>query len=159
MLFGDLFGQSIFVLGEHDVLAKLGAGFHGAKAFAVHGFQTLPFWLAMAGMVLAWYLYWLEPETPAKIAAQFKALHSVLENKYGFDSFNERFFAGGTRGIGSYLWRVGDATVIDGLIVNGSARVVDWFSGRVRLIQTGLLYTYAFVMVIGLLVLIFWFVH
>ena len=158
MLFGDYFGESIQVLARHDTLAELGESFHGALAFALHGVITLPFWLAMAGVATAWFLYMYRPDLPGVIRERLALAYAVLERKYGFDDFNEWFFAGGARGMGKALWRVGDVTLIDGLMVNGSARVVGWIAGVVRHVQTGYLFTYAFAMIIGLLVLIFLFV-
>jgi NADH-quinone oxidoreductase subunit L len=154
MLFGGHFGESIFVLPENDVLGELGKSFHGVIAFTAHGFVALPFWLAMAGVASAWFLYMARPELPAQIAKRFALGYEILMRKYGFDEFNEIFFAGGARGIGGLLWRIGDATLIDGIMVNGTARLIGWFSTIVRQIQTGYLFHYAFAMIIGLLVLI-----
>jgi len=158
MLFGDYFGSSIVVLEEHRTLAALAEHFHGALSFAVHGLVTLPFWLAVAGVATAWYLYVYRPDLPAVIRARARLLHEVLARKYGFDEFNEWFFAGGARGVGRTLWRVGDEILIDGLMVNGSARLVGWVSGVVRHVQSGYLFHYAFAMIIGLLLLIALFV-
>ena len=110
-------------------------------------------------MVVAWFLYLKQPELPARIAAAFGPIHRVLLDKYGFDRFNEWFFAGGARSTGSNLWRFGDVTVIDGWMVNGSARLVGWFSGVARQVQSGHLYHYAFAMILGLLALLGVFVH
>ena len=154
MLFGDYFGSSIAVLPGHDTLAPLAEHFHGALSFALHGVVTLPFWLAVAGVATAWFLYIYRPDVPALIQERFSLLHALLVRKYGFDDFNEWFFAGGARGMGRMLWRVGDVALIDGLLVNGSARLVGWVSGIVRHVQSGYLFHYAFAMIIGLLVLI-----
>jgi NADH-quinone oxidoreductase subunit L len=154
MLFGTHFGDSIHVAAEHDTLAQVAEHFDGALSFAVHGLVTAPFWLAVAGFVTAWVLYVIRPDLPARIRAATGPVHGILERKYGFDEFNQWFFAGGVRGIGRALWHVGDEIIIDGLLVNGSAKLVGWVSGIVRHVQTGLLFHYAFVMIIGLLVLI-----
>ena len=154
MLFGDYFGSSIAVLPGHDTLAPLAEHFHGALSFALHGVVTLPFWLAVSGVATAWFLYVYRPDVPALIQERFSLLHALLVRKYGFDDFNEWFFAGGARGMGRMLWRVGDVALIDGLLVNGSARLVGWVSGIVRHVQSGYLFHYAFAMIIGLLVLI-----
>jgi NADH-quinone oxidoreductase subunit L len=159
MVFGDYFGASILVRPEHDVLHHMAEHFHGVLPFIAHGLQQPPFWLAMSGVVVAWFLYLKQPSLPATIANAFKPLHTLLLNKYGFDRFNEWFFAGGARGTGSALWRWGDVAVIDGLLVNGSARLVGWFSGVMRQMQSGYLYHYAFAMIIGLLALLGVFVH
>ena len=159
LLFGDYFGGSIVVLPEHAVLAEMGEHFHGSWATVVHGVQQAPFWLAMAGVFTAWFLYLKAPALPARIAATFKPLHSLLVNKYGFDEFNNWFFAGGARGAGGVLWRVGDEALIDGLLVNGSAKFVGWWSRLLRNVQSGYLYHYAFAMILGLLALLGVFVH
>jgi NADH-quinone oxidoreductase subunit L len=156
VLFGSYFGEAIHVSAGRDVLAEVGHSFHGAYAFAMHGFQTWPFALAMAGVVTAWVLYILAPQVPEMIRQRLSPLHTLLVNKYYFDAFNERFFAGGARQTGSTLWRVGDETLIDGMAVNGTARAVGWFSGVARKVQSGLLYHYAFAMIIGLLFLLSW---
>lgn len=154
MLFGDYFGDSITVHPEHETLSVLAGHFHGAASFALHGVLTLPFWLAMAGVGCAWFLYIVRPDLPALIRNRMPVVYSILERKYGFDEFNQWFFAGGARGLGSALWRVGDTMLIDGLMVNGSAKLVGWISGIVRHVQSGLLFHYAFAMIIGLMVLI-----
>ena len=156
MLFGGYFGEAIVVRPEHDVLARVGEGFAGAGAFATHGFVALPFWLAAAGAALAWYLYIRNPGLPGEIAERFHAGHRLLVNKYGFDDFYGAFFAGGTRRVGGLLWRFGDVRVIDGWLVNGSARAVGRIASVIRQVQTGLLYHYAFAMIIGLLALMTW---
>ena len=158
MLFGDYFGQSIHVADGHEVLAPLAEHFGSALGFALHGVVTVPFWLAMAGVVVAWYLYSVRPDLPAVIRTRLSAVYDVLERKYGFDEFNDWFFAAGARRVGRALWRFGDAGLIDGFLVNGSARFVGWVATIVRHVQTGYLYTYAFGMIIGLTALIFAFV-
>ncbi len=158
-LFGSHFGGSIFVLPEHDVLREMKDSFHGPGAMVVHGLFTLPFWFAISGIVAAWYLYLVRPDIPDQIARRLSVLYWALDNKYGFDRFNEIVFAGGARGAGAALWRIGDVKVIDGLAVNGSARVVGWLSRIVRHIQSGFLYHYAFAMIIGLAVFLTWIVH
>jgi NADH-quinone oxidoreductase subunit L len=156
MVFGDFFGKSIFVLPEHDVLAKLSQEyFHGWFSMGLHSiYAPGPAWLAAAGVGVAWFLYMKRPDIPGKIQQKFNWLYSVLVNKYGFDRFNEIFFAGGSRGFGNLLWKKGDVKLIDGLIVNGSAQLVGMVSAVMRHIQTGYLYHYAFAMIIGLLLLL-----
>jgi NADH-quinone oxidoreductase subunit L len=155
MLFGDYFGSSVFVRPEQDVLGELGGHYHGALALTLHAFATAPFYLALAGVAVAWYLWSYRPDLPEKIGNKLSLLYWVLTNKYGFDRFNEVVFAGGARLIGNLLWRVGDITLIDGVMVNGSARTVGWVATVVRHLQTGYLYTYAFAMILGLLGLLF----
>ncbi|WP_018867797.1 MULTISPECIES: NADH-quinone oxidoreductase subunit L [unclassified Thioalkalivibrio] len=155
MLFGDFFADSLFVLPEQDVLATKGETYTGVIGFVLHGLMLPAFWLAMAGLATAWYLYMKRPELPGVIAERLKLGVRILEDKYGFDRFNDWFFAGGTVRLGRALWRYGDALIIDGLLVNGTARSVGWIAARIRHMQSGFLYHYAFVMIIGLLVLMF----
>jgi NADH-quinone oxidoreductase subunit L len=156
MVFGHFFGDAIFVLDEHDVLSQL--NYHGVFSFMLHGIVALPFWLAMAGVGTAYYLYMVNPSIPAKLHQSFNWLYRILENKYGFDRFNEVVFAGGSRLIGRVLWKVGDQTIIDGAMVNGAAKTVGFVSKKARLLQSGYLYVYAFAMIVGLLVLLKYFV-
>ena len=158
MLFGSHFGDAIVVAPYNDVLARLGENYHGVFGFVLHGMAAPAFWLAMAGVATAFYLYIVRPDLPAEIVKRFQAAHYVLMRKYGFDEMYEAVFAGGSRKIGSMLWRVGDENLIDGYLVNGSARLVGWFSTVVRRLQTGRLYHYAFSMIIGLVVLMTTFV-
>ena len=156
MVFGHFFGDAIFVLDEHDVLSQL--NYHGVFSFMLHGIVALPFWLAMAGVGTAYYLYMVNPSIPAKLHQSFNWLYRILENKYGFDRFNEVVFAAGSRLIGRVLWKVGDQTIIDGAMVNGAAKTVGFVSKKARLLQSGYLYVYAFAMIVGLLVLLKYFV-
>lgn len=158
LLFGSFFGASIDVAQAHDTLAAMGANYHGALTFALHGLFSLPFLLSMIGVGLAWYFTLYRPQAGERLREQLRAPRAVLEQGYGFDAFNSVVFAGGGRALGRLLWRLGDALLIDGLLVNGAARVVGWTAGRLRLMQTGYLYHYSFAMIIGLLVLLSWFV-
>ena len=158
LLFGDYFGTAIKVLPAHDVVARLGEHFTGPLSFMLHGFLAAPFWLAMAGVFTAWFVYLKRPDMADAARKRFALLYTVLVNKYGFDEFNEFFFARGGRGAGRLLWRIGDALLIDGLLVNGTARAVGWFARVARNVQSGYLYHYAFAMIIGLLLLLTWFV-
>ena len=159
MVFGDYFGNSIVVAHEHNVIAHMATEYHGVVSFIIHGLTQLPFILAMAGLATAWLLYVQSPGMPARIVASLSLLHKILLEKYGADRFNDWFFAGGARGIGRLFWKVGDVALIDGLLVNGSARAIGWWASVVRELQTGYLYHYAFAMIIGLLVLLGVFVH
>ncbi len=154
MLFGDFFEGAIFVSPERDVLGHLGEHFHGWFSFVLHGLTGPAFYLAAAGVGSAWYLYLKRPDIPAVIKERSGVLYTILEHKYGFDDFNEKVIAAGSRGLGRLLWQVGDVKLIDGFIVNGAARSVGWFSGVIRYLQTGFLYHYAFAMFLGLFVLI-----
>jgi len=161
MLFGDYFKGVIFVDHEaHPVMHELAHHFHGAAAMATHAVTTLPFWLALSGVALSWFFYMKRPDIPAAIKARFEWAYTLLDNKYYFDKFNEAFFAGGARKLGAGLWKGGDVAVIDGVIVNGSAKAIGWIASIVRYFQTGHIYSYAFSMIIGLVVLMtFWVVR
>ena len=159
MLFGEYFGASIIVHYEHDVLGHMADNYHGAFGFLTHAFLQPAIYLAFSGLFVAWYCYVKRPDIPQRIAASTSLVYTVLTEKYGFDRFNDWFFAGGARGTGRVLWRAGDVALIDGLMVNGSARTVRRWAGVIRLLQSGYLYHYAFAMIIGLLVLLGLFVH
>jgi NADH-quinone oxidoreductase subunit L len=154
VLYGGYFGGSISIAPSHPGLREMAGEFHGVVPMMAHAVKTIPFWLTVAGIAAAWYLYILKPELHAKLRQKAGVLVTILEEKYGFDRFNDWFFAGGARKFGSGLWRFGDVTVIDGLMVNGSARLIGWFAGVVRLIQSGFIYHYAFSMIIGVFVLL-----
>ena len=157
MLFGEYFKGVIYFSDAHPVMAELEEEFHGAVAMALHGFTTLPFFLAMSGVVLAWFLYLVQPWIPEKVMLAFKPIHTLLENKYYFDKFNETVFAGGARLLGKGMWKAGDQAIIDGMVVNGSAKFVGWIAQLTRLFQSGHIYQYAFSMIIGVFVLlVFW---
>jgi len=156
MVFGDYFGDALTVAAVHDTLGQI--DFHGATAFMLHGIMALPFWLAMAGLATAWYIYTQKPEIARNLAIKFDWVYFILDRKYGFDEFNQAVFAGGSKVLGKFLWLVGDRALIDGLAVNGSAHSVGWFATIVRRVQTGMLYQYAMVMIIGLIGLLGWFV-
>jgi NADH-quinone oxidoreductase subunit L len=157
LLFGDFFKDAIFVdAARHGAMKELAAGFHGAAGMAVHGLQTLPFWLALAGVVVAWWFYLKQPAIPAAIGRSLAPLVRVLENKYYMDWFNEHVLAAGARVLGRGLWKGGDVALIDGVVVNGSARAVGGFAGVVRRVQTGLLSWYALAMVLGVFGLLTW---
>ena len=157
MLFGDFLKDAIYVdAAKHPAMAELAAFFDGAFAMALHGLVTLPFWLAVAGVATAYVFYMVKPEIPAAIKARTGPINRLLENKYYFDAFNERVLAAGARLLGRGLWKGGDVGLIDGLIVNGSARAVGAFAVLVRSVQTGYLYWYALVMILGLVGLMTW---
>ena len=151
MLYGDFFKGVIAVNESHHAMEELTREFHSAWAMGLHAFTTLPFTLALAGVVAAYYCYLVNPKVPAWFYGKFHALHTLLDNKYYMDKFNDAVFAGGARLLGGGLWNVGDKTLIDGLIVNGSAKLVGWFSSVIRHFQSGYIYHYAFVMILGVL--------
>ncbi len=157
LLFGEFFKDAIFVdAAKHPAMAELAKEFHGAAAMALHGLQTLPFWLALGGVATAWLFYLKAPAIPAAIDKVLKPVRVVLENKYYMDWFNEHVLAAGTRLLGKFLWKVGDQAIIDGALVNGSAKAVGLLSGVVRRVQTGHLYWYALVMLLGIFGFMTW---
>ena len=158
VVFGDFFKGVIYVSPEHTGLAHVAEHYHGPLSFVLHAFAGPAIYLAIAGVFTAWYVYMKNPDLADNARQRFNTLYQVLVNKYYADDFNEVVFAGGARGVGQLLWKIGDVLVIDGLIVNGSARLVGWTASVVRKMQTGHLYTYAFSMIIGLLLMISWFV-
>jgi len=153
---GWLVGRVVFGGYFEDSILEVEREFHGLVAYTLHGVTALPFWLAVAGIVVAWLLYYKNIYSPKKIAKAFGPLYAIVESKYGFDELYSVVFAAGARVIGKGFWKGGDQTVIDGLLVNGSARVTYWFAGVVRLIQTGLINTYAFFMLFGILLGVSW---
>ncbi|MDI1349176.1 NADH-quinone oxidoreductase subunit L [Aquabacterium sp.] len=159
MLFGDFFKGAIVVdAAKHLAMAELAHHFHGATAMALHGFSTLPFWLALGGVVTAYVFYMVAPQIPAMFARVLRPLIVIGENKYFLDWFNEHILAAGARLLGRGLWKVGDVAIIDGLLVNGSAKLVGLIGSLTRLFQTGYLYHYALVMILGVFALMTWFV-
>lgn len=155
-VFGDFFANSIFVLPEHNVMKTLSEEYHGAVAMAVHGFTSMPFFLAIAGVVVAYVFYVLKPSLAETTRKLFSPIYSILINKYGFDTFNQTVIAGGTRAIGKLFWHVGDEKLIDGLMVNGSAKTVGYSAKIMRHLQSGYVYHYAFAMITGLIALSLW---
>ena len=159
MLYGDFFKDSIFVNSAlHPAMKELEHAFHGPMQMAIHALTTLPLWLAVSGVVLAYVFYMLKPSWPAAIKASFLPVFNLLENKYYLDWFNENILARGARALGTGLWRGGDQAIIDGALVNGSWKLVGRISGLVRQVQTGYLYHYALVMILGVFVLMTYFV-
>jgi NADH-quinone oxidoreductase subunit L len=156
LIFKGGFGTSIFILEHNDVVGEIGRTFHGALGFAIHGMTQLPFILAILGVASAWALYIKWPHLPGVIDSRLKPVRFILENKYGFDAFNERILARLSRGLGTVFWKVGDQGLIDGAVIGGSTGFIDWFAGVARRVQSGFLYSYAFWMVIGLAVMLGW---
>jgi len=156
VLFGGFFDGAIFVRPEHNVLAEIGREYEGQGSFILHAFRSPAVYLAFAGVASAWFLYLKRPDIPVALRARFGPIYRVLDHKYGFDWFNEHVLAAGARSIGRLFWRVGDEMIIDGVLVNGSARSVDWLAAVTRHIQSGYLYHYAFAMIIGLAAMLAW---
>jgi NADH-quinone oxidoreductase subunit L len=160
MVLGDWFSGSIFVDPAHGAMAHLGAYVQGPLEMSLHALVTAPFWLALGGVALAWFLYLRRPDLPAAIAARMKGLHTLLLNKYYLDEIYAFLFRDGLRSLGSFLWKVGDVKLIDGVLVNGSAWAVGQVARLSRQLQSGYLYTYAFTMLIGVLgLLVLWLVR
>jgi NADH-quinone oxidoreductase subunit L len=159
MLYGEFFKDAIFIdADKHHAMHELAHEYHGAVAMALHAFSTLPFWLALAGVVSSYYMYMVNPAVPVAIQRACQPIYTLLENKYYMDWFNENVLARGARALGTGLWKGGDQAVIDGGIVNGSWKLVGWVSSVTRGLQSGYLYNYALVMILGVFVLMTWFV-
>jgi NADH-quinone oxidoreductase subunit L len=159
MLHGDFFKGVIFVNHElHPAMEELSAEFHGATAMALHSLTSLPLWLAIAGVVTSYVFYMIYPAIPAAIKRIAQPVYTLLENKYYLDWINENILARGARLLGMGLWKVGDQALIDGAVVNGSWKLVGFFSSVVRKAQSGYLYHYALVMILGVFVLMTYFV-
>ena len=156
MVVGDFFNGVITVADSHHAIADLKEGYHGIFGFVLHGMMQPPFWLAMAGLGSAWYIYMKNQAIAEFFYNKFRWLHTLLDKKYYADDFNQRVFAGGALALGKGLFKAGDRFVIDTVVVNGSAKLVGWFSGIIRQLQTGYLYHYAFAMIIGVLFIVSW---
>ncbi len=154
LLFGDFFKDAIYISVDHASMAELAIEYAGPAEKVWHSLQELPLWLALSGVMTAWFFYMKRPDIPAAIQKRFHAIYTLLDNKYYFDRFNDWFFAGGARGASRFLWKFGDVKLIDGIMVNGSARLVRMFSGVLRHLQSGYIYHYAFSMIIGVFVLL-----
>ncbi|AVS87769.1 NADH-quinone oxidoreductase subunit L [Paracidovorax avenae] len=159
MLFGDFFKDVIFVdAAKHPAMAELSEMFHGPVAMALHGLQAAPFWLALAGVALSYYMYMVNPALPAAIKRTCMPIYILFENKYYLDWINENIIARGARALGTGLWKGGDQAVIDGAVVNGSWKLVGRVAGIVRWVQSGYIYHYALVMILGVFGLMTYFV-
>ena len=154
VVYGNYFGGSITIAAVHPAMAELTGNFHGVVPMMLHAVSTLPFWLALSGAAGAWYLYIVRPDLPVVLRGKARVLITILDEKYGFDRFNDWFFAGGARLLGTSLWQRGDVGVIDDFFVNGSARVIGWTAAVIRQVQSGYIYHYAFAMIIGLLLML-----
>ena len=159
MLFGDFFKGVIFVDAEkHHVMEELHEAFQGPVQMAIHSLTSLPFWLALAGVVSSYYMYMVNPALPRAIKSTFKPVYDLLENKYYLDWINENIVARGARALGTGLWKGGDQAIIDGAVVNGSWKFVGWLAGVVRWMQSGYIYHYALAMILGIFVFMTYFV-
>ncbi|OIQ82775.1 NADH-quinone oxidoreductase subunit L [mine drainage metagenome] len=159
LLFGGFFNGAIDVnSAAHPAMARLAEEFHGPLAMALHSFTALPLWLALAGFAVAWYGYLINPALPAKIKRTFAGIDRVLEHKYYMDWINEHIIAAGVRMLGQGLWKGADAGLIDGFMVNGSARVVGFTASLLRQLQTGFIYYYALAMIAGVVAFMWLFI-
>ena len=159
MLFGEFFSDAIFINADkHPAMHELAHHYHGAVAMALHAFSTAPFWLAVAGVAASYYMYMINPAMPAAIKRVFNPIYVLFENKYYMDWFNENVLARGARAMGTGLWKGGDQAIIEAGVVNASWKLVDRVSAVTRLLQTGYLYHYALVMILGVFLLMTWFV-
>jgi NADH-quinone oxidoreductase subunit L len=156
ILFGGYFGDAIFETERHDVLARMADEWHGSVGLVAHALQTPIFWLAAAGVFTAWFLYLKRPDIPEKISDKLSGIYTLLDRKYYFDDLWIKGFAAGGRNLGQFLWNKGDELIIDGILVNGTARSIGKFAGVLRRIQTGYLYHYAFAMFIGMTLILAW---
>ena len=154
MVFGDYFSTAIQVLPQHDAIEKLGAEFTGIGGMMMHALMTAPFWLSLAGIFTAWYLYNVKTDIPARIKANCVPIYTILDRKYYIDELYSWLFAGGSRALGTLLWKFGDVKVIDGFFVNGAARVVALTASIIRRYQTGYIYHYAFTMIVGIFIIL-----
>jgi len=159
MLFAGYFDNVIFVKESHNVLAQVKEHYHGQWAMIQHGIVSWPFFLAMAGVGSAWYIYLKNPQIAETTSQKFSFVYNMLDKKYWMDELYVKIFSDGSRGLGKGFWKAGDVTIIDGLIINGSAKVVNWFASVVRHVQTGMLYHYAFAMILGLVGLLYLFAN
>ncbi len=153
IVFGNYFQDVIYVLPEHDAIVRLSAEFNGISGMMTHAFSTVPFWLSVGGIFIAWLLYIVRTDIPEKIKTLCGPLYTLLDRKYYIDEFYSWLFAGGMRALGNGLWKYGDVKIIDGFFVNGAARVVAWTAVLIRRFQSGYIYHYAFTMIVGAFVL------
>ncbi len=159
MLFGDYFKDVIYVKEGHNVLARVAENYHGQWAMIQHGIASAPFVLAMLGVGSAWYIYLKNPQIAVTASQKFSFIYKMLDKKYWMDELYVKIFSDGSRALGKGFWKAGDVTIIDGLIINGSAKFVGWFASVVRHMQTGMLYHYAFAMILGLVGLLYLFAN
>ena len=157
LIFGDFFKDSILVLTNlHPAMTQLASDWHGPVAFALHAFTGPVFWLALGGVALAWFLYLKRPDLPAAIQRRFSGLHRLLDNKYYMDWFNEHVLSRGARVVGNAFWQRGDVGLIDGVLIDGSSSAIGGIARSARALQSGYLYWYALVMIVGVIGLMTW---
>jgi NADH-quinone oxidoreductase subunit L len=156
LIMDNFFGEAIFVDEKHMAMSNVKEHFHGTLNFVLHGFTSMPFFLAMSGIFVSWLFFIKKPILADKCKKTFLPIYNILEKKYAFDEIYQFIFIGGSKKIGNYFWSIGDKAIIDNFFVNGSYKTVDLFSKIMRKIQTGYLYNYAFTMITGFLILLVW---
>lgn len=158
MLFSSnsLLGNTIFILPQHDVFVHLAREFQGAKLMALNASHSITLWLALAGIIVAWWFNAEKPMLAEKLKQRFALLYNIMMKKYGFDDFNDKVVVKGTLRLGEFFYKFADLKMIDGIFVNGSGHLIRWFASISRRMQTGYLYHYALMMIIGLAVILGW---
>ncbi|MDQ6629395.1 MAG: NADH-quinone oxidoreductase subunit L [Pseudomonadota bacterium] len=157
MLFGNFFSGAIVVdSGRHTAMEELGREWHDPTSMALHSLSGPVFWMALAGVVVAWFLYLRRPELPAAIRRRFGFVYRLLDNKYYFDWFNDNVLSRGARALGTAFWKGGDVGFIDGVVIDGSANAVGRVARSTQAFQNGYLYWYALVMIVGVIGLMTW---
>lgn len=152
-------GNSVTVLPQYNVLAQMGVHFHGVWHQVKDCIYTLPFWFSIAGIFTAWFMVIIAPQLQTVFATRFSWLRRLLLAQYGFDMFNNWFFVRGSRAMSNFFFHTGDLKIIDAGMVNGTGRGVSRVSSWLRKLQSGYLYHYVFVMIIGLLGLMIWLMY
>lgn len=156
ILYGGLLGRAIYVAPEHNVLQRLSTEYHGAVAMALHALTSPTFWFGFSGIIVAWIGYIVRPEWPEKLVKHFALIYRVLVAKYGFDQFNQLVFVRGTKKLATMFYQTGDVRILDGVLINGSGRLIQWTSEKLKKMQSGYLYHYALAMILGLLAFALW---
>jgi len=154
MLFGNWFGGAVHVDEANNVLGEIGKEFDGSMAMALHGFTQLPFFLVLAAFIITTYIYLFNPSVADKLKSAFKPVWTILDRKYWVDDIYFGIFARGGVALGRMFWKGGDAAVIDGVLIDGSASTIQRIASGVRRLQSGYLYHYAFAMILGLILLL-----
>jgi NADH-quinone oxidoreductase subunit L len=151
-----LLGKSIYISPQFDVLADMAGKFHGVMNQTYQAFTSTPFWFALSGVFFAWLVVIRQPACFDRLSQYLSIFRLILTRQYGLDWFSDTVVARGSRGIADFFFKTGDSKIIDHFLINGSGRGVTWMSNIVRRMQSGYLYHYAFVMILGLLGLLWW---
>jgi len=156
ILYEGLFRGVIFVSTLHPAMQNLYKEFDNPIVMASHALNSLPFWLTITGVVAGYYCYIINPSLPNVIKSKLTIVIKLLEKNYYIDAFNEIVLTSGTRMLGRSLWNTFDRDLIDDLVINGSANLVNRLSKITRLWQSGYIYNYACIMIVGVLGLLVW---